>query len=629
MPKVRIIVLLIVISLGLISCGSTPTISTSKPVDPAIESTALSLLQQGAYQEAAAEYLNLADQFSEQSSQFRLKAATAYYQASDIQSAQNILDNTAIDAAVFPIQSLQKNIVLARIALYQEQPQQALSLLSTLPPVNTPVTILIARHEARAVAFEQQSDYLNAVTERLAAYANSDSTHESNIDYQTLWQQLLRIDQSRLQTWQTERTDRSLSWIELALVAKTNRANPQGLKLELDNWQSRYPSHIANRSIVPEIVAKSAKIFGDPENIALLLPLSGKFQQASQTVREGFFSAWLQQTNNKPELRVYDTTKNDIVQTYQQAIDDGADFIVGPLQKNNIEKLVVSDSIQTTTLVLNYLDDNDRMANSVSSPSTLLFQFGLSPEQEAAQIAKQSLLDGHKRALVITPDSDWGKRLHMAFKTEFEQLGGVVLEQSSYYPLEEDFNLAVKSLLNTDISKQRANRLVDLLRLNIHSETRSRQDVDMIFIGAKHQHAKQITPQLYFERAGKVPLYATSNIYVFTSNSEEYTDMNNILFTDIPWILAPDSKQQANKSTLQRHWPNANATTHRLYAMGYDAYSLINHFPQLTSDPNHSIRGATGILQMDNYGKVQRTLKWARIRNGKPVIVEENLSQAY
>ena len=79
-------------------------------------------------------------------------------------------------------------------------------------------------------------------------------------------------------------------------------------------------------------------------------------------------------------------------------------------------------------------------------------QFALSPEDEAVQVAETAMSDGHKLALVITPDIPWGNRIADAFKKRWLELGGSILEQAHFETNSKDFSSPVKELLNIDSS---------------------------------------------------------------------------------------------------------------------------------------------------------------------------------
>lgn len=78
-----------------------------------------------------------------------------------------------------------------------------------------------------------------------------------------------------------------------------------------------------------------------PVNTALLLPLSGKFAKQAQLIRDGFMLELMndKERDENATLTVIDTNAITIPQLEQQLIEKNIDFIVGPLIKDNIEKL--------------------------------------------------------------------------------------------------------------------------------------------------------------------------------------------------------------------------------------------------------------------------------------------------
>src|SRR3989338_6374254 len=80
-----------------------------------------------------------------------------------------------------------------------------------------------------------------------------------------------------------------------------------------------------------------------PQHIALLLPLSGPLSPYATAIRNGFFTAYYEQKNRTgtaPSISVMDTTGQPIQTVYKTAVAQGADFIVGPLDKTNVTALV-------------------------------------------------------------------------------------------------------------------------------------------------------------------------------------------------------------------------------------------------------------------------------------------------
>ena len=235
----------------------------------------------------------------------------------------------------------------------------------------------------------------------------------------------------------------------------------------------------------------------------------------------------------------------------------------------------------------------------------------LSPEDEARQVAERAYFEGHHKALVISPNTLWGDRIYKAFEQHLQQLGGQVLERAALSSENGDYSKSIIALLNTDISKERAKELRQVLNRKLESETRRRQDVDFIFLATQPDSARQIVPHIYFQRASDVPIYGSSHIYTSTPSPELDADMNNIQFADIPWLLDPNTLYSDEKYTIEQNWPNSSSSIKRLYALGIDAYHLLPNLIQLATQRGLRLNGATGKLFINEQGQIQRQLSWA------------------
>ena len=75
---------------------------------------------------------------------------------------------------------------------------------------------------------------------------------------------------------------------------------------------------------------------------------------------------------------------------------DGAQFVVGPLSKPAVSKLMTEGAITVPTLTLNFAYQTDPLPAN-------LYQISLSPEDEARQVAERAWLDGHNQAISVVP----------------------------------------------------------------------------------------------------------------------------------------------------------------------------------------------------------------------------------
>jgi outer membrane PBP1 activator LpoA protein len=355
-----------------------------------------------------------------------------------------------------------------------------------------------------------------------------------------------------------------------------------------------------------------------PHNIVLLVPLSGNLAESGQAIQNGFLTAYYytqQYSKTDATVNLVDAAKGNLLSLYQQAVSDGADFIVGPLTKNDVGTLAKKSSLPVTTLALNTIDNyQNKVVNN-------LYQFGLSAQDEALQVADKAWHDHPGRALIITPDSEWGNNLLGIIKNRWQSLGGSVIATLTY----NDNNLMqqIQHVLNVDLSQNTGKSLQTGLNEKVNFIPHRRQDVDVILLVGFPQEARQIKPLLNFYYAGDLPVYATSAIYSGIAQPNLDRDMDGIIFCDLPWALNNNLSPslQAIKDQVIKTWPDSYNANSKLYALGVDAFFMALNFNQLLDKPEAGVSGATGTLMLDKYNHIYRKLDWAQIKNGTPVIL--------
>src|SRR3989338_7498275 len=331
------------------------------------------------------------------------------------------------------------------------------------------------------------------------------------------------------------------------------------------------------------------------QRIALLLPLTGQYEPYAKAIKNGFFTAFYQKKKEKGveiDIFVLDTNGKNIQTVYQQAVSQGANFIVGPLDKESVAVLANSDVVKVPVLALN-TTPKDEISNSA------LFEFALSPTDEAKQAADKAWQDNRRNIIVIAPDDAWGKRLADAFITQWKALGGHVIGKQTYTTITE---LAgnMRDILGITQAYTNQHQLKNILKTNMRFIPERRQDFDGIFLVASPKMASQIQPLLKFYFAGDVPVYATSEIYTNTSQAPHNKDLDGILFCDMPWTLTPNqlTPDYLNKiqTQIQTLWPKTYAEQAKFYAFGVDAFYLTTMLNQLQPDATAGLRGETGVL---------------------------------
>ena len=599
---------------------------TSKPVAdtsvPAADVHAKELYQAGNFYAAAEEYLALAKSDPNNEIKYQLDATDALIKNQEIDRAQLLIDFLPPEK-LSDVQSVLKTIYEAQILLAQGNTEAAYALLNIDLPSETSRTVLAKFHETRAIILQSKKEYFAVTTERILLNSYLDDTHEISDNYQKLWQSLSQLSPSELDTYRINNAGILTSWLELAIISKTMLQNTVNLEASITTWQQRYPDHPALVDIIPEIIDTSRQLAEQPSQVALLLPFTGRYNDASIAIREGFMAAWYESRDDKPIIKIYNTDTENIISRYAQAIAEGADFVVGPLQKPAITKLVEQSDITVTTLVLNQYDGEYDISNASSlSPLPVFIQFSLSPEDEARQVAERAWFDGRTRAISITTGDERSRRIQDAFVSHWQEIGGILLEHVSIGQDVKELSNPVKSVLNIDQSEQRSKTLRSKLQRSLKTETRRRQDVDLIFMAVSPPIARQLVPQLRYYGTENIALYSISNIYTGNVNKREDGDIDGVSFVDMPWVIDPENEYSPLNRMIERYQKPSLSAYKRLYAFGIDAYRLIPRLAELSLQPSKQYEGKTGYIKIDKEGRVQRRLIWAQFVDGKPELTD-------
>jgi len=551
---------------------------------------------------------------------FDLLAISTLIRGGYIQQARRLLERLP-RKNMNPEQGLRYRLQLARIYMVDGNIGAALKMLQVTIAPNIPEDLLKEIHVFKAKAYAKDGIAINAVRQYIMAQNLETDTTARSEHEQAIWQILLGMMPEELERNKAQGTPAVLSgWLELAYYAKTQSHNKPQLDLSLQIWKKTYPNHPAVNHIdellggLKDFVSIS---FEDLNQIALVLPLSGKrFANAAAAVRDGFLAAYFAYPGKKPKIRVHDVGKDstDLMAVYEKAVNEGAQLVVGPLDKAGVNLLVNNKTkITVPTLALNYTDkDTSDIAN--------IFQFGLSPEDEARQVAERAWLNGYKRAVAIVPKGNWGERVLTAFAKNFQKMDGKLVEFQTYNQRQSDYSLPLRRLLNIDDSEVRFVEIKRIVRRRIEFTPRRRKDADFVFMVARPRQARLLQPQLKFHYASDLPIFATSHVYSGRPNRNADRDMDGISFCDMPWILQPEQAVRL-KSMLSRDTQKFDRYR-RLYALGIDAFRLLPELARLAKDQYERFEGQTGNLTMDANRRVRRNLSWAKFKRGLPEPIE-------
>ncbi|HHX8283165.1 penicillin-binding protein activator [Vibrio diabolicus] len=497
---------------------------------------------------------------------------------------------------------------LARATIQQKQGNysQLLQLLNFKPWWKLPNEQWKDYYLMRADAYQGLNQAFEA-NRQLVAFGQYASSAEQREISSRIWMNFGSYSEYELTSLETEPNEDVLDgWLQLAVYAKTLSGNLSQLKNTLERWLSENPSHPAAIYTPEEIQNILSLDIVKPNNTALLLPLTGKFSPQAQLIRDGFVFAMMNDRNRDPgaTLTVIDTNAYNADQIKQRLINENIDFVVGPLEKENVELLhtTMDGSANGPTipaLALNIPED--------VQPDSNICYLALSPEQEAAQAAKHLFSEGYNFPLILAPKGSFGERVTEAFNKEWRKYSSNKVA-ASYFGDKRQLQKDINEVFGLQESKQRIAQMQSLMRIKLETQPRSRRDVDAVYIVARSTELTLIKPfiEVAINPDAKAPQIFSSSRS--NSGGATYEDLTGIIYSDIPLLINPDPSVTAEMNEL---WSEQSNMEKRLKALGMDAYKLIGELPQMKVVPGYSVGGQTGILSIDNNCVVQRELSWA------------------
>ncbi len=443
-------------------------------------------------------------------------------------------------------------------------------------------------------------------TKNSAYYA--DTTLEYQKNHQNIWQNLNKTNLTDLKVaYEIEQNAIFKDWLGLS-IATTN--HNQSFKTQIDNinqWNLLHPTHPASMIPPLEITELRAAYRNIPQKIAVILPFEGKYENVSNAIRDGIMQNYYDQKISRISFYNADP-EGDFIDIYHSALESGADLVIGPLLKNHLKELTALSELPVQTIALN--------ASKGKATTKNLIQFSLSTKDEIDSLIQLATTEQHHRAILLAESSDWAKQNMHYFKTHWEKQGNTVVDIATFTSTQSQSTI-IRDLLNVQKSQQRRKRLEQTTGLDLESEPRRRQDIDMAVVFAKPHQALSIPPLFNFYYAQDLPIYSTSSIFIGFNDKKNNQDLDGVKITEFPLIISessdiPDRYQQSPLI--------------RMFAFGKDAFAIGERASSLNAAKNIHIQGATGLLSLKDQ-KIHRQTQPAVFENGllRPVQIMQNM----
>ncbi|MEZ5455954.1 MAG: penicillin-binding protein activator [Lysobacteraceae bacterium] len=545
------------------------------------------LFDEGDFVQAAAAFDDAARRDRSHRDALTLRAAESWREEGRIDEARPLLARLRMERLVGD-EALRSNLLRAELALMDRDAQLALDSLST-PAAAVPESLRERFHFLRAQAFAAFNQPFSSAGERAALQAFLPAHEQAE-------------NSAAIRALLTQLPARQLS----AAAAELDPTDPL--------YDFAADTLRALGLAVPGRRTGVRVRSGQAASIAVLLPRSGPLAAPANAVRDGVLSAYLSDPDNRPDLRFYDSGETDAsaVAAYQTAVAEGAEHVIGPLSREQVNALFSLGDIRIPALALNRA--------TVPTPEQSL-SFALSPEDEGRAAARRIRSLGMSSVLLVASADDASLRAAQSLSLALGQEGGRVLHRIDLPSNSPNYVEPIRAAYQQLGWRESETTAPSAGAASSSTPVQRRVDVDVIYLATSGAEARLVIPQLRAEGGLGTPIMATSQIYAVGANPRLDRDLNGVEFTELPWLIdnAPADLPRAYEL---RNLDSAQGLSARLFAFGLDAYRLLQALPQLQDDA--SIEGATGRLSLDGFGCVLRQPGWAKYVGARPRALRED-----
>lgn len=540
--------------------------------------------------ETAEVYLDKANSAeSQEKSELKIKAAGRLIYDRHIQDGVQILKNLDLRNTVL---ADQKRVLMAKANLMVNNPGRASFYLSRIKHKNQLSPFYHKLYRQLLIdSYERRGRAVEAIEERIKLDKHIQPSEEKIANNKHIWLDLIKMPQAELQTLAIEAIDPNIQgWASLASMAQQQNIPSIG------QWQLTYPDHEANQLLFTSNLLAPQPVRA--KQIALLLPLSGSLSGPGNAIRDGFVDAKSQYS--KPIMfRTYNVANGSVIEQYNKAIEEGADMIIGPLSKDQVD-VIARQSHPVPTLLLNYASGN------VSSNA---WEFGLSPRDEVLQLADKLTEEGFRNAIVISPKGHWGDQVTTTFNQRWLQKGNRVVEHLTVSK-DTKFNQAIRHLLHIDNSAAREKALKRLIGRRVKGNLRRRQDFDVVVLLTHSSKARQIVPLLKYYYMGDTPVYGISAVHAADLRVADNRDLDGVIFPDVAYIYQ-------SEKLFPRHWPEKLNSYNRLFAIGRDSFLISQNLDKILKFPAINLHEGDDTVYLKNPSQINYQLNWGKFVDGK------------
>ena len=365
-----------------------------------------------------------------------------------------------------------------------------------------------------------------------------------------------------------------------------------------------------------EIVPKPSKNI----RVGMLLPLSGKYKNLGENLRNAGMLAQFDINSDAFELLFYDTkgTAEGAKQAFNQAIDEKVQIILGPVLAEEVGAVRRAKSGRDVP-VISFTSDTEKVGKGVYTMALLL-------SNQAERIIRYACEEGKKRLAILAPDDPSGDIAIETAQRTAKQCGMEVTKLAVYNPTFINYEPYVLSVLPESVTLARAKKEKERLAKRQNKELpppeeeepieeeipiAEQLEFDSLFIADTDNRLKSIAALfgLYDVTPDVVPFLGMSTWRELSLTQEGA--LVDARFSDLPSV--------GFKSFAQKYKDTYRKEPVRLASLTYDAVALAYVLGQEDAINETSITrpngfsGVDGLFRFNKDGTSERLLGISRI----------------
>ena len=353
-------------------------------------------------------------------------------------------------------------------------------------------------------------------------------------------------------------------------------------------WKKINSTH--SFAIEPPIALRLVEDFRGP-NIAVILPLSGDFQAAGKAVRDGIVrSSFYEAKGLRGTLNFYDSEAQSMASILEMIGKSNASHILGPLLKENCNVFAqISKETSSPILLLNYIAEN-------IEKSKHQYSLGLSIGHEIDSLMKEINQKAFDNILIVSNNSSWASRSKNLFEDKW-----LKTITSANFENPSDITGSISTAVGVETSNSRKESIDKIIRRPIKFLPRTRTDIDAIIAFISPSESETLESILKFHFLEETPVFASSQSELHNRTFSEL----KVRSLEFPFI---SQKNNANVF-LKDQFELRTRFNQELFALGMDAFRLLQLIEIFSVAPDLKIHGQTGIVQLGEQQNFFRKLR--------------------